>query len=161
MRILRLLLRLRRCELTKEKCSDRKNERDTMTPERLRQYRALCDDLRSVRESIAEIEGRIYAPSGSRVDGSPRGRGGGSMVERSAVDFSDRLDRLRNLAHSIERELEAIDHAINSLPPIERHIIRLHYVDGLSWEMIAEKKNYSARHVRRMHKAAIGFLEAK
>jgi RNA polymerase sigma factor (sigma-70 family) len=122
-----------------------------MTRDRLRQYTDLIAELESLRDTMAELEGRIYAPAIGQTDGMPRGGDAESSVERGALAHAALAEQLRELEDQISREALAIEKAIESLPSFERHIMRLHYIDGMTWERVAEIKHYSARHIRRIH----------
>lgn len=122
-----------------------------MTRDRLRQYTDLIAELESLRDTMAELEGRIYAPAIGKTDGMPRGGDTESGVERGALAHAALAEQLRELEDQISREALAIEKAIESLPSFERHIMRLHYIDGMTWERVAEIKHYSARHIRRIH----------
>lgn len=53
-----------------------------------------------------------------------------------------------------------VEEAINRAPtPRDRLLLRLHYVDGLSLEAVAEKMDLSTRQIMRLHKGIMDGLE--
>ena len=54
---------------------------------------------------------------------------------------------------------EQIENAISGLDPNERLLIRLKYCEGLTWEEVAVRLNYTWRHVHRIHKNILQKLE--
>ena len=48
-----------------------------------------------------------------------------------------------------------IEQAIDTLGPTERRLMRLRYIDGLSWEAICRRINYSWRQIHRIHSQAL------
>ena len=72
------------------------------------------------------------------------------------------LSDLRDLYRSKETELAQtqrdIEHLIENLDPIERVIARYRYIEGLHWEQICVKINYSWRQTHRLHSDMIDKL---
>lgn len=57
-------------------------------------------------------------------------------------------------------ELLAIEAAIESLDPTARLLCRYRYVDGLKWEEVCVRMNYSWRQVHNLHRRALEALRA-
>ena len=131
-----------------------------MTRTRLQQYTDLVTERDSIKATLAEMEGTIYAPATQNLDGMPRGSSGfGSSVERAAIPHAELSDRLRVILAQISEETLEIERAIESLPPRERNLIRMHYIDGVSWEEVAQRTCYCLRQVYRIHRRALEMLE--
>ena len=62
--------------------------------------------------------------------------------------FTVKWDQLIDLRFTIEK-------SINKLPPLECTLMRLKYIDGLTWEEVAVKLNYSWRWVHKLHSRAL------
>ena len=56
--------------------------------------------------------------------------------------LAQRLNQLVALRNEIEKTIEA-------LQPEERRLLRLYYIDGLNWEQVAERLDYSTRQINR------------
>lgn len=103
-----------------------------MTPERLRQYRALCREIADLERRIdsSKVTDVVRASAPSFPYQSHTVRITGSDVRRTK-----RLQRLRARCRSerdeIERYIEQIEDSQMRL------IFRFRYVDGMSWKRVA------------------------
>ena len=125
--------------------------------------------LRRYRAAVAEqhrLEGEIetwrslaekITPTMSCLPGG--GAGPGRMV--SALEHILALEEV--LAGQIGRRTEIrreIGQAIDGVPDDRlAHLLRLRYVDGLTWERIAVEMHYSYKQIRRLHGRALNVLE--
>lgn len=132
-----------------------------MTKEDLRAY----EDLRRERDHLAhlieELESVLYGPKVPTLDGMPRG---GSFDNSHVVDkMGDKHAKLQKLYEEkvaeLDRRIAEIEAAIEPLEPNERKLIRLHYIEGLTWEDVAVEMSYSWRHVHRIHGRALQKLQ--
>lgn len=116
--------------------------------EQMKQYRQLAAEIAELEEERAALaEGRL--PSSWQI--SERVTGGnlcdvtaetvGKMWELAEL-MADKLNYLIDLRGEIEGWLDCFE-------PEERRILRLYYVNGLTWEEVAEKVGYSSRHLSR------------
>lgn len=119
-----------------------------MTKEKLEQYRQICREIHELEEEkTALAAGHISGlhPAGERhstgLPGDPTAQTAARLWELSKV-LAARLNELIALRTEIEQ-------AIDCLPPDERRIIRLYYVEGHSLESVAELVGYSVRHLWR------------
>lgn len=132
-----------------------------MTKEQLRSYRDLKTEHDQLTEKIEELEAELYGIQAQRLDGMPHSSKDGSSDK---VDILlDRKTHLRaryltNRA-ALANAVLAIEEAIEKLAPRERTLIRLYYIDGLTWEQVAVKMNYSWRQVHRIHGTALAELK--
>lgn len=78
------------------------------------------------------------------------------------AEYMAKLDELeRDIGKTIlrlESEIQRIETEIETLQPREQMIIRLRYIDGLSWRKIAARTHYAERHCKRLHKTALEIL---
>lgn len=116
--------------------------------EQMKQYRQLCREIAELEaEKQALAAGRlpsswplgVYAQKSEPAD--PTGETAAKMW-RLAQLIADRLNELIDLRLKIEKTIEGY-------PPEERRILRLYYIDGLSWENVAAEVGYSSRHLSR------------
>lgn len=116
--------------------------------EKLKQYRQLAAEIAELEEERAALaEGRLPSawPLGERVTGGRQCDLTAETVEKMwslASLLADKLNRL------IEMRVE-LESWLDSYEPEERRILRLYYVDGLTWEEVAEAVGYSSRHLSR------------
>jgi RNA polymerase sigma factor (sigma-70 family) len=72
--------------------------------------------------------------------------------ETLRVVYNETIQRLTGQLAEIER-------AIETLEPRERQAIRMHYIDGMTWEEIGYKMYYERSQIFRIRKAAIEKLK--
>ena len=66
----------------------------------------------------------------------------------------DELEReLVGEVAAFEQEIRKAEQLLEGLPVREQLIMRLRYVDGLSWRQVARRAHYSERHCRRINKS--------
>lgn len=134
-----------------------------MTKEQLRSYRNIRLERDKLRATIEELEADLYSPRGPRLDGMPRG-GGVDKPDRTDV-LLDRKDEVLNTYKAKEKELTdailEIEAAIETLEPLHRTLIRLYYVQALTWEQVCVEMNYSWRQIHRIHGAALEAMKSK
>jgi len=121
-------------------------------------------NIRMYREKIASIEERIARlrsamEMGSRqLTGMPRNT---DVQDRLANDIV-RLDALERqlIGETLRFEIAVAEaeQAIDRLPGAQRIIMRLRYIEGLSWRRVSEKSFYGIRHCFKLHDKALRSL---
>jgi DNA-directed RNA polymerase specialized sigma24 family protein len=56
---------------------------------------------------------------------------------------------------ALEQEVQDAKQLLEGLPVREQLIIRLRYVEGLSWRRVARKAHYTEKHCLKIHRAAL------
>ena len=111
--------------------------------------------------SIGSLERRIAAlretleRTTPQLDGMPHGSDGTdkmASITATIVDLERRLDKRRV---DCEKEMQRAETVIDTLPDQQRLIMRLRYIEGLTWRQVSEKSNYDKRHCIRIHKRAL------
>ena len=106
-------------------------------------------------------EAREVGIRSPKMDGMPRGGSGGGIemqVDR-ILAAERRLNRARNEAMAI---FEGIEDMIESLENFDqKRILRLRYIDGLTWDEVAMDSGFSERSVRRIHGRALEELRRR
>lgn len=127
-----------------------------MTKEQLRKYGQLKKERDDIAERLARLEAEEPAPRTSRLDGMPRGGSGENYVLEAKMDREDELRQLyEEKKAQLNTQLLQIEKAIESLEPTERTILRLYYIDGLTWEEVAVEVGYSWSQTHRYHASAL------
>lgn len=133
-----------------------------MTKEKLRSYRAIKKERDLLKEKIRELETELYDPRSQRLNGMPRNASGGTNTRLEGQ--IERRDELIALYQEKESELTdailEIEGAIELLPSRDRALMRLYYIEGLTWEQVAVEMNYSWRQVHRIHGEALEKIKA-
>ena len=131
-----------------------------MTKAQLKAYREIKKERDDIKRRREELEDVMYGPRSQRIDGMPRGGAGAGDVLEERID---RKDELLAMYQAKEEELDdalfAIELAIEKLDPTQRTLVRLHYIDGLTWEQVAVEIDYSWSQTHRIHSAALKRLK--
>lgn len=120
----------------------------------LRRARTVDRRVDEATERVERLRARLEAGRMSSITGMPRG--GGSDWTATA----DKLIELEQVVNRRTREmvrwkLMAID-AIRAVEePRLAELLELYYIDGLTWERVAERMGYEVRQVYRLHGAAL------
>lgn len=100
--------------------------------------------LRSAMESTTQV--LSMAPGG----GTARDKLSDQMGELMELMAQRNAEIIR-----LERAREAVEEFVLALPEQQAKVIRLRYVEGLSWERVSEKTNYGKRHCYKINKAVL------
>lgn len=96
-----------------------------------------------------------------KMDGMPRGGSSGGIeiqVDR-ILAAEKRLEKARNQALAI---LNDIENMIESLEDFDQKtVLRLRYIDGLTWDEVSIHASWSTRTVRRIHGRALEELRKR
>lgn len=127
-----------------------------MTKAQLKTYRAIKQERDDIQRRREDLEAAMYGTRSQQLDGMPRGGSGANGILEAQID---RKDELRAMYLAKEAELDdalyAIEQAIEKLDPTQRTLVRLHYIDGLTWEQVAVAIDYSWSQTHRIHSAAL------
>lgn len=116
--------------------------------------------------SLGNLESRISAlretleRTTARLDGMPHGSDGSdkmATMTATIVDLERKLDERRV---ELEKGMQEAEAAIDTLDDDRyRLVLRLRYIEALSWKEVAKKTHYDKRHCTRIHKAALRRLK--
>lgn len=124
----------------------------------LRRARSVDRRVDEATERVERIRARLEAGRMSSITGMPRG--GSSDWTQTA----DRLIELEQRVNAQVREmvrwkLDAID-AIRSVgEPRLAEVLELYYIDGFTWEQVAQRMGVDVRTVFRLHGRALQRIE--
>ena len=123
--------------------------------EMLLQYRAAEREEKRLEAEIQRWRSRAEKMT-SGYGGTPSGGGDGRSLENTMAHIDDLTRQLANQRDRLVTLRQEIGMAIDSVPDARlRELLRLRYIDGLSFEQIAVRMNYSWRQVIRLHGAAL------
>lgn len=127
-----------------------------MTKARLRAYR----DIKLERDRLeAMVTALEYGTGGLRMDGMPRSGKISDPTGNQAIDHTHVRDLYLQKVAELDKALVEIEQAIECLEPRERTLIRLYYVEGLTWEEVCVEMSYSWRQIHRIHARALEQLK--
>lgn len=106
-----------------------------MTKEQLRKYRPMKKEQRQIEQRLRNLERR---PEGDQ-----------ETLRPLRECYAKKLEELVAAQLEIEKAIETLD------DPTERMLVRLRYIDGLSWYRIMTTINYSEQQTHRIHARAL------
>lgn len=124
----------------------------------LRRARSIDRQVDEATERAERVRARLEAGRMSSLTGMPRG-GGADWTETA-----DRLIELERVVNARTRELvrwklAAID-AIRAIEePRLAEVLELYYIDGFTWEQVAQRMDLDKRWVFRLHGKALQKIE--
>ncbi len=131
-----------------------------MEQRRLKNYRVLMQARRQTQRMMREQEealARLSDKSGGRpMKGSRRS----GPVQEAVRRRQSLLARYRAKDAAAAAELLAIEDALCRLPELDQIVLRMHYIEGLTFEQIGQQIGYSSRQVRRIHEFGIRRLQS-
>jgi DNA-directed RNA polymerase specialized sigma24 family protein len=119
------------------------------TVELLKGYRELkihLEELKKLKETL-KCDYTTQAITYDKVKVSPTNKISKDVEE----EVIRTLSKIEELEKDIKQEsglITEIERAINNLKPIHKEIIEYKYIEGLSWNQIIDKTNYSERSFR-------------
>lgn len=129
-----------------------------MTKERLRNYLDLKREQVQLRQQLETVEAALYSPKTQRLTGMPAAPSCGNVVENMADKHLELQERYRAKLAELAAELLDIEQAIETLEPTDRLLLRFRYIEGLPWEEVCVRMNYSWRQTHRLHSKALEAL---
>ena len=112
-----------------------------MDKQQLKDYKRLREEIECEQERLEMMEIKILGISSKNSDGMPRSSS--SEYDKMATQIAYKTDIENNLAQLLQKEknkrMEIEKEIVERLEyPDERMLIRLRYIDGLSWREISE-----------------------
>lgn len=127
-----------------------------MTKERLKNYRYLLREKQQLLQLLGELEGEMTALRSPQLSGMPRSSSGDNRLDALIDRREELLHSYRAKIREMDTELKSIEVAIEALEDSrERLILRLYYIDGLTWEQVCVRVGYSWKQTHRIHARAL------
>ena len=126
-----------------------------MTKEELKQYRHLGMELERLDDTIARLQSEIESPKCQIITDMPRGGKPPTMEDKIAklLDIQALYNRQWDKLIDLRRQIELA--IFNVSGPQERALLGYKYINGLTWEEICVKMDYSWRQIHRIHARAL------
>lgn len=124
----------------------------------LREYTAIKAERAQIEQQLRHLDG---APSGTRLDGMPRGSGTGDPVARIGNLRAALKEKYQDKLASLLQAQLHVEDMIESLGPVERKLLRHRYIEGLEWEDVCVAMSYSWRQTHNIHARALNRLVEK
>ena len=121
----------------------------------LQQYRTAESEERRLEMEIERWQARA-AKMTAGYGSTPAGSGDGRSLERTVAHIDALIRQLTGQRDKLARLRREIGTTIDSVPdPKLQELLRLRYIENLSFERIAVRMNYSWRQVIRIHGVAL------
>lgn len=130
-----------------------------MTKEDLLRYKQLEKERRQLLELMEAERTKIIYPRIPSLTGMPHATGTQDKEAERIARYIDATEVYARKVDEVTAELCWIEDCINSLPSIERSIIRYKYILLMQWEKIAQRLGYSVRQAQRIHGNALERLK--
>ena len=116
----------------------------------LRRARSVDRRVDEATERVDRLRAKLEAGRMSKITGMPRG---------GAQDWTATADKLIELEKRVNariRELVRVKHlAMDAIDRVDearlREVLELYYIDGFSWEQVAQRMDLDVRQVFRLH----------
>ena len=120
----------------------------------LRRARGVDRRVDEATERVDRLRAKLETGRMSKITGMPRGGG------EDWTATADRLIELEKRVNARIRELVRLKHAaMDAIDRVDdarqREVMELYYLDGYTWEKVAEAMEMSDRHVQRLHGLAL------
>lgn len=132
-----------------------------MTKERLRNYQDIKKERKQLREKLDEIEAALYYPKIQQLTGMPSNHAEGNPQEDLSLHHIELQERYKAKMEELAAEQLAIEEAIESLDANKRMLLRYRYIDGLKWEEVCIRMNYSWTQTHYHHGEALKQLRGE
>lgn len=128
-----------------------------MTKERLRLYQDIKREQEQILHRLEEVEAALYSPKVQRPTGMPANdsRAERNPQENLCIYHIELQERYKAKLAELAAEQLAIEKAIEPLSATYRMLLRYRYIDGLKWEDVCDKMNYSWRQTHYLHGRAL------
>lgn len=130
-----------------------------MTKEELKEYIETKREIEIIKEKIEFLESKKTSIKSQIITDMPRGEAEQDrlgqlliQIEELIDSYNEKQDKLLKQQLKIENEIEKLDNAI------DRNIMRLRYLKGLSWEKICVEVGYKWAQVHRHHKRILEII---
>ena len=129
-----------------------------MTKDRLRNYANLKEECEQLRRQLEELEATLYYPKIQRLNGMPSAPSKENTLELMVARHIELQERYEAKITEMTKEMLLIEEAIDALEPTARMLLRYRYLDGLKWEEVCVRMNYSWMQTHRIHANALNQL---
>ena len=124
----------------------------------MRNYASLKEEREQLRRQLDELEATLYYPKIQRLNDMPSSPSKENTLELMVARHVELQERYEAKIAEMTKEMLLIDAAIDALDPTARMLLRYRYLDGLKWEEVCVRMNYSWMQTHRIHANALNQL---
>lgn len=129
-----------------------------MTKKELHELFWMKKNIKRMEEKLIELEAKA-AQITSKISKEPKEHD--NTVDKLSETVAEIVDLQNEINDQLKKYYERakyIERSIEALPPREALLIRLRYLDQLSWEEICVEMHYSWRQIHYIHAEALKML---
>jgi DNA-directed RNA polymerase specialized sigma subunit len=131
-----------------------------MTKERLKNYVILKEEREQLRRQLDELEATLYYPRIQRLSDMPSVPSKENTLELMVGRHLELQSKYEAKIAEMTAEMLLIEEAIEKLDPTARMLLRYRYIEGLKWEEVCVRINYSWMQTHRIHAHALNQLNS-
>lgn len=125
--------------------------------QRLKALQYIDIKVKSKHQEIISLKSGILR--GQQFDNMPKSKNNKNKSEELNVLIIDKSEQLYREIQALYKEREELIQAIESLDdPVENIVMRLFYIDGMTWNEVETKLRYSRGAIQKIRKSAFGNL---
>ena len=125
--------------------------------QRLKALQYIDIKVKSKHQEIISLKSGILR--GQQFDNMPKSKNNKNQSEELNVLIIDKSEQLYQEIQALYKEREELIQAIESLDdPVENIVMRLFYIDGMTWNEVETKLRYSRGAIQKIRKSAVGNL---
>lgn len=125
--------------------------------QRLKALQYIDIKVKSKHQEIISLKSGILR--GQQFDNMPKSKNNKNQSEELNVLIIDKSEQLYREIQDLYKEREELIQAIESLDdPVENIVMRLFYIDGLTWNEVEAELRYSRGAIQKIRKSAFGNL---
>lgn len=124
--------------------------------EYLKSYRDVQREIKDLDYRMAQLRLKYTAPSAIEYSDMPKAHN----TEHDLSEYVAKMDEMTDYMISKYTRLRGIEVDIylrldKMEKQDERELLRLRYIDGMTWEKIADRLGFDVRHIHRIHGRAL------
>ena len=130
-----------------------------MIKEQLKNYVILKAEREQLRRQLDELEATLYYPKIQRLSDMPSAPAKENTLELMVARHLELQNKYEAKLAEMTAEMLRIEEIIEKLDPTARMLFRYRYLDGLKWEEVCVRMNYSWMQIHRIHANALNQLK--
>lgn len=123
-----------------------------MTQKDLRTVRTSHIQIQNLNERIARLRSALESCTAKPLSREPKG--GQAQKDKLGDDVARLIeleDQCTRKIIDLEVRMQGVEAWLDTLSPQQARVMRLRYMDGLSWRQVARRCGYGYDSVRKMH----------
>lgn len=128
------------------------------TADDVKAIRFLATEVENMEERLAVLKNRAIGVGAIVIDPTPKGSSQLNPKEQAYANYLAELDKYQRKVAEYAKKLNEVEQALETLKPLEREVVRLKYVDGMTLERIGDELGYSRANIKYHLRKALSIL---